>query len=101
VAQDKTILLVAHALHFLAQCDYIYTLDGGHIAEAGTYPELIARGGEFARLDREFGGPKAEDAGGEGDAGENGDGDEAQLQVVSVEDALCVSYLLAGHINYV
>ncbi|KAJ7872415.1 P-loop containing nucleoside triphosphate hydrolase protein [Mycena leptocephala] len=88
VVQGKTVLLVTHALHFLAQCDYIYTLDGGHIAEAGTYPELIARGGEFARLDREFGGPKAEDAGRESGAGEHGDGDEAQVQVVSVEDAL-------------
>ncbi|KAJ7872410.1 P-loop containing nucleoside triphosphate hydrolase protein [Mycena leptocephala] len=63
VAQGKTVLLVTHALHFLAQCDYIYTLDGGRIAEARTYPELIACGGEFARLDREFGGPKVEDAG--------------------------------------
>ncbi|KAJ7852231.1 P-loop containing nucleoside triphosphate hydrolase protein [Mycena leptocephala] len=68
VAQGKTILLVTHALHFLTQCDYIYTLDHGRIAKAGTYPELIA-----------------EDTGGEG-AGENGDEDEAQVQVVSVED---------------
>ncbi|KAJ7817647.1 P-loop containing nucleoside triphosphate hydrolase protein [Mycena leptocephala] len=90
VAQGKTVHLVTHALHFLAQCDYIYTLDGGRIAEAGTYPELIARGSEFAWLDREFGAVKAGDAGGEGGAGENGDGDEAQVQVVSVEDALCV-----------
>jgi hypothetical protein len=84
---------VTHALPFLAQCDYIYTLDGGRIAEAGTYPELIACGGEFARLDRKFWGAKAEDAGGEGSAGENGDGDEAQVQVVSLEDALCTSWL--------
>ncbi|KAJ7878238.1 P-loop containing nucleoside triphosphate hydrolase protein, partial [Mycena leptocephala] len=41
VAQGKTVLLVTHALYFLAQCDYMYTLDGGRIAEAGTYPELI------------------------------------------------------------
>ncbi|KAJ7833814.1 P-loop containing nucleoside triphosphate hydrolase protein [Mycena leptocephala] len=47
VAQGKTVLLITHVLHFLAQCDYIYTLDGGRIAEAGTYPELIARGGEL------------------------------------------------------
>ncbi|KAJ7795741.1 hypothetical protein B0H13DRAFT_1934834 [Mycena leptocephala] len=75
------------ALHFLARCDYIYTLDSGRIAEAGTYLGLIARGGEFAQLDREFGWAKAEDAGGEGGTRENGDGDEAQVQVVSVEDA--------------
>jgi hypothetical protein len=51
------------------------------------YPELIARGGEFAGLDRES---KAEDAGGDGGAGENGDEDEAQVQVASVEDTLWV-----------
>ncbi|KAJ7872414.1 ABC protein [Mycena leptocephala] len=95
VSQGKTVILVTHALHFLAQCDYIYTLDRGRIAEAGTYPELIASGGEFARLDREFGGAKAEDAGGDG-AGENGDEDEAQVQVVSVEDAKARSRGVAG-----
>jgi hypothetical protein len=77
-------------LHFLTRCDYIYTLDGGRIAEAGTYPELIARGGEFARLGREFWGAEAKDAGGEDGAGEHEDEDEAQVQVVSVKDALCV-----------
>ncbi|KAJ7841445.1 P-loop containing nucleoside triphosphate hydrolase protein [Mycena leptocephala] len=80
VMQGTTVLLVTHA-----QCDYIYTLDGGRIAGAGTYPELIARGGEFARLDREFRWTKADDAGGKGagaGAGEDGDGDEAQVHVV-------------------
>ncbi|KAJ7865931.1 P-loop containing nucleoside triphosphate hydrolase protein [Mycena leptocephala] len=62
-------------------CDYIYTLDGGRIGEAGTYPELIARGGEFARLDRKFWGAKAKDAGGDGGAGENGDEDEVQTML--------------------
>ncbi|KAJ7841459.1 hypothetical protein B0H13DRAFT_1910289 [Mycena leptocephala] len=56
VAQGKTVLLVHH---------------GG-----GTYPGLITPGGEFARLDRESGGAKAEDAGREG-VGE--DEDEAQF----------------------
>ncbi|KAJ7865946.1 P-loop containing nucleoside triphosphate hydrolase protein [Mycena leptocephala] len=83
------------ALHFLAQCGCMYTLDSGRIAEAGTYPELIARGGEFARLVREFGGAKAEDAGGEG-AGEDGDEDEARVQVVSVEGAKARSRGAAG-----
>ncbi|KAJ6471750.1 ABC protein [Mycena vitilis] len=84
VTQGKTVLLVTHALHFLSQCDYIYTLDGGRIAEAGTYPELIARGGEFARLDREFGGAPAE-GGTKGVDGE--EEEEPQMQVVSIEDA--------------
>ncbi|KAJ6548467.1 ABC protein [Mycena capillaripes] len=61
VRRGKTVILVTHALHFLSQCDYIYTLDGGRIAEQGTYPELIAGRGEFARLDKEFGGTAVEE----------------------------------------
>lgn len=55
-ARGKTVILVTHALHFLSQCDYIYTMANGHIVEAGSYTELIARGGDFARLSKEFGG---------------------------------------------
>lgn len=47
---------MTHALHFLPYCDYIYTLESGNIAEHGTYQELISKNGEFARLDKEFGG---------------------------------------------
>jgi ABC-type multidrug transport system ATPase subunit len=54
--QGKTIILVTHALHFLSQCDYIYTLDNGRIAERGTFKELMQHNGEFARLTKEFGG---------------------------------------------
>ncbi|KAJ6528832.1 hypothetical protein B0H19DRAFT_1083174 [Mycena capillaripes] len=42
-------------------CDYIYTLDGGRVAEQDTYQQLIARGGEFLRLDKEFGGTTVEE----------------------------------------
>lgn len=58
-SQGKAVILVTHALHFLSQCDRIYTLDHGRIVEEGTYAELIAANGEFARLDREFGGASA------------------------------------------
>ncbi|KAI0768143.1 ABC protein [Trametes elegans] len=54
--RGKTVILVTHALHFLPQCDYIYTLENGRIAEQGTYPELMDHGKEFARLMQEFGG---------------------------------------------
>ncbi|KAJ3794573.1 ABC protein [Lentinula aff. detonsa] len=56
VKEGKTVILVTHALHFLSSCDYIYTMDGGKIAEQGSYTDLISRNGEFARLDKEFGG---------------------------------------------
>ncbi|TFK49597.1 ABC protein [Heliocybe sulcata] len=59
-SRGKTVILVTHALHFLFQCDYIYTLKDGRIIEQGTYPQLIESDGEFARLDKEFGGQAAE-----------------------------------------
>ncbi|KAG2369151.1 ABC protein [Suillus spraguei] len=55
-----TVILVTHAIHFLSQVDYIYTLNNGIITESGTYEELISRGGDFARLDLEFGGHASE-----------------------------------------
>ena len=55
-SHGKTVILVTHALHFLSQCDYIYTVASGRIGEHGTFDDLMARGGEFARLSREFGG---------------------------------------------
>ena len=49
-------IFVTHALHFLSYCDYIYTLRDGCLTEQGTFQELIAANGEFARLDIEYGG---------------------------------------------
>lgn len=51
----KTRILVTHALHFLPQVDYIYTLVDGCIAERGTYNELmVSQGGTFAKFITEF-----------------------------------------------
>ncbi|KAG8794210.1 hypothetical protein FRC17_008325, partial [Serendipita sp. 399] len=55
-AQGKSVLLVTHALHFVSQCDYIYSMEDGYIAEEGTYDNLIAKGGSFSKLMTEFGG---------------------------------------------
>ncbi|KAG1882251.1 ABC transporter [Suillus subluteus] len=52
---DKTRILVTHALHFLPEVDYIYTLVDGHIAERGTYAELMANDGAFSKIVLEFG----------------------------------------------
>ncbi len=54
-APNKTRLLVTHALHFLPQVDYIFTIAGGHIAERGTYDELMQKDGEFSKFYKEFG----------------------------------------------
>jgi ATP-binding cassette subfamily C (CFTR/MRP) protein 1 len=55
-AQGKTVLLVTHALHFLPEVDYIYTMQNGRIVEEGSYAELIKNDGPFGHLIAEFGG---------------------------------------------
>jgi ABC-type multidrug transport system fused ATPase/permease subunit len=52
---NKTRILVTHALHFLPEVDYIYTLVDGRIAERGTYAELMANDGTFSKFVSEFG----------------------------------------------
>ena len=42
--------VIAHRLSTIMHCDRILVLDGGRIAEDGTYDELIAKGGLFAEL---------------------------------------------------
>ncbi|KAG6381932.1 ABC transporter [Boletus reticuloceps] len=46
----KTRILVTHALHFLPEVDYIYTLVDGKIAEHGTFEALMASDGAFCKL---------------------------------------------------
>ncbi|KAF5382133.1 hypothetical protein D9615_004305 [Tricholomella constricta] len=57
----KTRILVTHALHFLPQVDYIYTIVEGRIAERGTYTELMSGHGEFAKFVTEFGAKEEEE----------------------------------------
>lgn len=45
-----TRVVVAHRLSTVRHCDRILVVDDGHIAEEGTYEELLERGGLFAEL---------------------------------------------------
>ena len=52
-ALDKmkcTRIVIAHRLSTIKRCDRILVIDGGKIAEDGTYDELIAKNGLFAEL---------------------------------------------------
>ncbi len=45
-----TRIVIAHRLSTIRNCDRILMMDEGRIAEEGTYDELIAKGGLFAKL---------------------------------------------------
>jgi ATP-binding cassette subfamily B protein len=47
---DRTIIVVAHRLSTLLDTDRILVFENGHIAESGTYNELVQAGGVFAEL---------------------------------------------------
>jgi len=59
--EGRTKILVTHALHFLPQVDYIYTIADGQVMERGTYAELMANDGVFSKFLKEFGSKQEEE----------------------------------------
>ncbi|SFB77641.1 ABC transporter ATP-binding protein [Tropicimonas isoalkanivorans] len=47
---DKTILMIAHRLSTVKVCDRIVVMDGGRIADVGTWDELIRYSDAFSRI---------------------------------------------------
>lgn len=48
--RSKTVLVIAHRMRTVASADKIVVLKDGAVAEQGSPEELMARGGEFARM---------------------------------------------------
>lgn len=47
---EKAVLVIAHRLHTVVDCDEIVVMDRGRVAERGTHRELLAARGLYARL---------------------------------------------------
>ena len=52
MARGRTVLIIAHRLSAIRQCDRIMTLEKGCVVEVGTHDELLRLGGRYAGLHR-------------------------------------------------
>jgi ABC-type multidrug transport system fused ATPase/permease subunit len=49
-ALDATRIVIAHRLSTIVKADRIFVLEAGRVVQSGTYEELIAQEGLFAKL---------------------------------------------------
>ena len=52
-AKDRTVIMVAHRLNTLVDCDVIYLIEKGNISASGTYQSLLETNETFQRMAKE------------------------------------------------
>ena len=52
MAAGRTVIIIAHRLSAIRQCDRIVALERGQLVETGSHDELLATGGRYADLHR-------------------------------------------------
>lgn len=50
IAKGRTVMVIAHRLSAIRQCDRIITIEEGQITEEGTHDSLLRSGGRYAQL---------------------------------------------------
>ncbi len=54
LCKDKTVLMIAHRLSTVVNADRIFVIDRGSVVEQGAHEELVAKGGLYARMWRDY-----------------------------------------------
>jgi ABC-type multidrug transport system fused ATPase/permease subunit len=50
IRQDKTVVMIAHRLGTVRNCDRIYLLENGVVADSGRFDDLVASSETFRRM---------------------------------------------------
>ena len=50
IAKGRTVIIIAHRLSAVRQCDRIITIEAGEVTEAGSHAELLRAGGRYSQL---------------------------------------------------
>jgi ATP-binding cassette subfamily C protein len=52
MSKDKTMIMIAHRLSTVKNCEHLYLMQQGKIIGSGTYNELLSQSIEFRLLDQ-------------------------------------------------
>jgi subfamily B ATP-binding cassette protein HlyB/CyaB len=50
IAKGRTVVIIAHRLSAVRQCDRIITVEAGEVTEMGKHADLLRAGGRYAQL---------------------------------------------------